>query len=149
MERTLVIIKPDAVQRGLVGEIIARLERRGLKIVGLKMMQITQDLAARHYAVHQGKPFYKGLIQYITSSPVVVMALEGKQAIEVVRNTMGATNPTAAAPGTIRADWAVEIGRNLVHGSDGPETAAFELGLFFPEDEVLSWERDTDRWIRE
>jgi nucleoside-diphosphate kinase len=149
MERTLVIIKPDAVQRGLTGEIITRLERRGLRIVAMKMMQISKELAARHYAVHLGKPFYEGLIEYITSSPVVVMAVEGKESIEIVRKTMGATAPAEAAPGTIRADFALEIGRNLVHGSDGPETAAFELGLFFRDDEMLSWGRDTDRWIFE
>lgn len=149
MERTLVIIKPDGVQRGLIGEIITRLERRGLKIVAMKMIQMSKELAAKHYAIHKGKPFYEGLIEYITSSPVVVMAVEGKRAIELVRNTMGATNPANAAPGTIRADFAVEIGRNLVHGSDGPETAAFELSLFFRDDEILSWNRDTDRWIFE
>ena len=149
MERTLVIIKPDAVQRGLVGEIIARLERRGLKIVAMKLMQISKELAARHYGVHVGKPFYAGLVDYITSSPVVVLAVEGKRAIEVVRSTMGATNPAQAAPGTIRADLALEIGRNLVHGSDGPETAAFELELFFREEEWVSWTRDTERWISE
>jgi nucleoside-diphosphate kinase len=149
METTLVIVKPDGVQRGLIGEIIARLERRGLKIVALKMMQVSRELAAQHYGVHVGKPFYEGLIDYITSSPVVVMAVEGKGAIEVVRATMGATSPGQAAPGTIRADLALEIGRNLVHGSDGPDTAAFELGLFFAEDELLSWSRDSDRWIRE
>lgn len=149
MERTLVIIKPDGVQRGLIGEIITRLERRGLKIVAMKMIQMSKELAAKHYAIHKGKPFYEGLVEYITSSPVVVMAVEGNQAIELVRNTMGATNPANAMPGTIRADFAVEIGRNLVHGSDGPETAAFELGLFFRADEILSWNRDTDRWIFE
>lgn len=149
MERTLVIIKPDGVQRGLIGEIITRLERRGLKIVAMKMIQMSKELAAKHYAIHKGKPFYEGLIEYITSSPVVVMAVEGNRAIELVRNTMGATNPANATPGTIRADFAVEIGRNLVHGSDGPETAAFELGLFFRDDEILSWSRDTDRWIFE
>jgi nucleoside-diphosphate kinase len=149
MERTLVIIKPDGVQRGLIGEIVTRLERRGLKIVGMKMMQISKELAARHYAVHVGKPFYQGLIEYITSAPVVVMAIEGKKAIETVRATMGATNPLQATPGTIRADLAVEIGRNLVHGSDGPETAASELGLFFSEKEMVSWNRDVERWVSE
>jgi nucleoside-diphosphate kinase len=149
MERTLVIIKPDAVQRGLIGEITTRLEKRGLKIVAMKMIHINQELAAKHYAVHLGKPFYEGLLEYITSSPVVVMAVEGKQAIEIVRSTMGATDPAQAAPGTIRADFALEIGRNLVHGSDGPETAVFELGLFFRDDELLSWNRDADRWIFE
>ena len=149
MERTLFIIKPDAVQRGLIGEIVTRLEQRGLKIVALKMMQISKELASRHYAVHVGKPFYEGLINYITSSPVVVMAVEGKRTIEIVRATMGATNPVQAAPGTIRADFSVEIGRNLVHGSDGPETAAFELGLFFRPEEMVSWTRDAERWISE
>jgi len=148
MERTLVIIKPDAVQRGLIGDIITRFERRGLKIVAMKLMHISRELAARHYAVHVGKPFYDGLIEYITSRPVVVMAVEGKKAIQIVRNTMGTTNPVDAAPGTIRGDYGLEIGRNLVHGSDGAETAAFELGLFFPE-EMLSWQRETDRWIFE
>ena len=149
MERTLVIVKPDGVQRGLIGEIISRLERRGLKLVGLKFMQITPELASRHYAVHQGKPFYEPLVAYITSSPVAVMVWEGKQAIEVVRKTMGATNPVNAEPGTIRADFGVEIGRNLVHGSDGPETAAFEVALFFREEELVSWARSAERWIIE
>ena len=149
MERTLVIVKPDGVQRGLIGEIIARLEQRGLKIVGLKMMQISRELAAKHYGVHQGKPFYEGLVNYITSSPVVVMAVEGKRAIDMVRQTMGKTNPLDAAPGTIRADLAVDIGRNLVHGSDGAQTAEFELGLFFRPDELVGWERSVEPWISE
>jgi len=149
MERTLVIVKPDAVQRGLIGAIVERFERRGLKVVGLKMMQIDEPLARRHYAIHEGKPFFAGLIRYITSAPVVVMVLEGNRAIEVVRATMGSTNPVQAAPGTIRADYALEIGRNLVHGSDGPETAAREISLFFSDSELVSWGRDTDRWIIE
>jgi nucleoside-diphosphate kinase len=149
VERTLVIIKPDGVQRGLIGPIITRLERRGLKITALKMIQMDYDLAQRHYAVHEGKPFYERLLEYITSAPVVVMVVEGKEAIEVVRRTMGATNPMEAAPGTIRADYGLEIGLNLVHGSDGAETAAFEIPLFFNEDEILSYSRDTDRWIFE
>jgi nucleoside-diphosphate kinase len=149
MERTLVIIKPDAVQRGLIGEIISRFERRGLKVVGMKLMQIDETLARRHYSVHEGKPFFAGLIRYITSAPVVVVALEGNKAIEVVRNTMGATNPVNATPGTIRADYSLEIGRNLVHGSDGPETAARELSLFFDASELVSWSRESDRWIFE
>jgi len=149
VERSLVIIKPDAVQRGLIGPIITRLEQRGLKIIGLKLIQMDEALARRHYAVHEGKPFFPGLIQYITSAPVVVMVVEGRNAIEIVRRTMGATNPADAAPGTIRADFGLEIGRNLVHGSDGPETAAFEVALFFDEEELIPWERDTDRWIFE
>ncbi len=148
MERTLVILKPDAVQRGLIGEIIGRLERRGLKIIGMKLMQIDEALARRHYGVHEGKPFFPGLIRYITSAPVVVMVLEGTNAIEVVRGTMGATNPAKAAPGTIRADLGVEMGRNLIHGSDGPDTAAQEITLFFGE-ELVPWQRDTDPWIFE
>jgi len=149
LERTLVIIKPDAVQRGLIGKIIDRFERRGLRIAAMKLKHIDEALAKRHYAIHEGKPFYEPLIRYITSSPVVVMVLEGNNAIEIVRRTMGATNPAEAAPGTIRADFSLEIGRNLVHGSDGPETAAFEVPLFFTKDELLSYERDTDRWIFE
>jgi nucleoside-diphosphate kinase len=149
VERTLVIIKPDGIQRGLIGPIIARLERRGLKITAMKMIRMDYDLAKRHYAVHEGKPFYGRLLEYITSAPVVVMVIEGKEAIEVVRRTMGATNPMEATPGTIRADYSLEVGFNLVHGSDGAETAAFEIPLFFNENEILSYSRDTDRWIFE
>jgi nucleoside-diphosphate kinase len=149
VERTLVIIKPDAVQRSLIGPIVTRLEQRGLKIVGMKFMQIDEALAHRHYAIHKGKPFFEGLIRYITSAPVVVMVLEGRQAIDTVRQTLGATRPAEAAPGTIRADFGLEVGRNLVHGSDGPETASFEVDLFFDEAELVSWERDTDRWVFE
>lgn len=149
MERTLIIIKPDAVQRGLTGDIIRRFERRGLRIAAMKLMHIDEDLAGRHYAIHEGKPFYEPLIEYITSSPVVVMVLEGNHAIDIARRTMGATNPAEAVPGTIRADFGLEIGRNLVHGSDGPDTAAFEVPLFFGEDEILSYDRDADPWIFE
>ncbi len=149
LERTLVIVKPDGVQRGLVGEIVGRLERRGLRIAAMKFMSVDLDLAARHYAVHQGKPFYDGLIRYITSGPVLVMAWEGSKAIEAVRQSVGATNPTAAAPGTIRADLALDIGRNLIHASDQPETAAFELGLWFKEGETVDWARDGERWVFE
>jgi nucleoside-diphosphate kinase len=149
MERTLVIIKPDGVQRGLIGPILTRLERRGLRFAAMKLMQITPELAARHYAIHQGKPFYEPLVEFITSGPVVVAVIEGKNAIQIVRKTMGATNPAAADPGTIRADFGLEIGRNLVHGSDGPDTAAFEIPLFFDEDEILSYERAVDGWINE
>jgi nucleoside-diphosphate kinase len=149
LERTLIIIKPDAVQRGLIGRIITRFERRGLRIAAMKLMQITRELAERHYAIHEGKPFYEPLLAYITSSPVVVTVLEGNDAIEIARRTMGATNPAEAAPGTIRADFGLEIGRNLVHGSDGPETAAFEVPLFFEEEEILSYNRSLDPWIFE
>ncbi len=149
MERTLIIVKPDAVQRGLVGEIISRFERRGLKIVGMKLMQIDDALARRHYSIHEGKPFFEGLIEYITSAPVVVMVLEGNDVIQIVRRTMGATNPAEAAAGTIRADYGLEIGRNLVHGSDAPDTAAREVALFFEDDELIPWERDVDPWVFE
>ena len=149
METTFVMLKPDAVQRGLVGEIVQRFERRGLKIVAMKMLWMSQEFAGQHYAVHIGKPFYEGLIKYITSGPVVAMVLEGTNAIEVARATMGATNPTKAAPGTIRADYGLEMGRNLVHGSDGPETAAFEIGLWFRDEEILNYGRSVDPWIFE
>jgi nucleoside-diphosphate kinase len=149
VERTLIIIKPDAVQRGLIGETIRRFERRGLQLVALKFMQITEELARQHYAVHEGKPFYEPLVAYITSGPVVVMILQGKNTIQVARNTMGATNPAEAKPGTIRADFGLEIGRNLVHGSDGPDTAASEMSLFFDESEIVAWSRDLERWISE
>ncbi len=149
MERTLVIVKPDGVQRGLIGEVINRLERRGLGLVGMKFMQIMPDLASRHYAVHKGKPFYEKLVQYITSAPVVVMVWEGKSAIELVRKTVGSTNPVQAEPGTLRADFAIDIGRNLVHASDGPDTAAFEINLFFRQDELVEWKRDVEKWITE
>lgn len=148
-EQTLVILKPDAVQRGLIGQIITRFERRGLKLAALKLMTIDEDLARRHYAVHEGKDFYEPLVQYITSGPVVVLVLAGPQAIEVTRRTMGDTKPSDAAPGTIRADFGLVIGRNLVHGSDGPDTSATERKLFFRDDEILDYGRETDRWILE
>jgi nucleoside-diphosphate kinase len=146
LEQTLLIVKPDGVQRGLVGDVIARFERRGMKIVGLRLMQIDRGLAERHYAVHQGKPFYDGLIAYITSGPVVVMALEGPDAIAVVRRVVGATRSNEAAPGTIRGDFALTVGRNIVHASDAPETARFELGLYFA-DGLLSYEKANDAWV--
>jgi len=149
MERTLVIIKPDGVQRGLIGEIIGRLERRGLKIVAMKMIQMDETLARRHYGIHEGKPFFERLIHYITSAPVVVLVVEGRKAIEVVRKMMGATDPAKAEPGTIRADYAMEVNFNLVHGSDGPQTAQDEINLFFEPNELLSWERELDRWLYE
>ena len=149
MERTLVIIKPDGVQRGLIGPILTRFERRGLRFAAMKLMQITPELAARHYAVHKGKPFYDGLIEFITSGPVLVAVIEGRDAINITRKTMGATNPATAEPGTIRADFGLEVGRNLVHGSDGPDTAAFEIPLFFSQEEILGYNRAVDDWITE
>lgn len=149
MERTLILVKPDAMQRGLAGEIIHRLERRGLRIVGLKLMQVPRELARRHYAEHEGKGFYEGLISYITSSPIIAAVFEGTNAIEAARRTMGKTNPVQAAPGTIRGDLGIETGRNLVHGSDGPESAAREIALFFGDGEVTTYTRDVDRWVFE
>jgi len=149
LERTLIILKPDAVQRLLVGPILTRLEQRGLKLVGLKLVQVSGELARRHYAVHEGKPFFDGLIQYITSGPVVVLAAEGPNAIAVVRATVGATRPNEAQPGTIRADYALTVGRNLVHASDGPDTARDELALWFAPEELVDHARDIDRWILE
>lgn len=148
MERTFLMIKPDGVQRGLIGDIISRFERRGLKLVAMKFVHVSRSLAEQHYAVHRERPFYAGLIDYITSGPVVAMVWEGPNAIAIARATVGATNPASAAPGTIRADFGLEIGRNLVHGSDGPETAAFEIGLWFGDD-IASWERSVDKWIVE
>lgn len=149
MERTLILVKPDGVQRGLVGEITSRFEKRGLKLVGMKFLQMSADLASKHYAVHQGKPFYEGLIDYILSAPVAAMVWEGDEAIGAARATMGVTNPVVAAPGTIRGDLGMEVGRNLVHGSDSQETAEYEVNLFFDVSELIDWERDTDRWVRE
>jgi len=149
MERTLVLVKPDGVQRGLIGEIIGRLERRGLRLVAAKFMQVSQELAETHYAVHKGKPFYDGLIRYITSAPVMAMVWEGPNAIAAVRQTMGATRPTEAAPGTVRHDFALETGRNLTHASDLPENGEKEVALWFREEELVNWKRDTDGWIFE
>lgn len=149
MERTLILVKPDGVQRGLVGEIVGRFERRGLKLAGMKFMQMSEELAGRHYAVHQGRPFYNSLVEYITSGPIVAMVWEGNNAVAAGRATIGATKPVEAAPGTIRGDLAMEIGRNLVHGSDSPENGAKEASLFFAEDELVSWNRVTDSWIIE
>lgn len=145
-ERTLVLIKPDGVQRLLAGRIIARFEERGLKIVGLKLMRVDRALAERHYDVHREKPFFGGLVDFITSSPLVALVLEGPNAIAVVRTMVGATRPNEAAPGTIRGDLALETAQNLIHASDGPETAAAELALWFAPAELVDYERDIDRW---
>lgn len=145
-ERTLVLLKPDAVQRLMVGSLIGRFEARGLKIVGLKLVAVDRALAERHYAVHRDKPFFQGLVDFITSSPLVAMALEGPNAIAIVRAMIGSTRPPEAAPGTIRGDLALETAQNLVHASDGPETAASELGLWFEAAELRAYERDVDRW---
>ena len=149
MERTLVLVKPDGVQRGLIGEVISRLERRGLKLVGMKLMQVDDALARQHYGEHVDRPFFAGLVDFITSSPVVAMAWEAENAVEAVRNTMGQTNPTASPPGTIRGDLGLDIGRNLVHGSDSPESAIRELALFFTRAELLDYSLANDSWIKE
>lgn len=149
MERTLIILKPDAVQRGLMGEIIRRFEQRGLKIVAAKFIMVPRELAQKHYAEHEGKPFYDGLVNYITSSPVLVMALEGKNAVVLSRQLIGKTRPHEAEVGTIRGDLAVDVGRNLVHGSDAPESAERELALWFAEGELVTWARNNDGWISE
>ncbi len=149
MERTLIIVKPDGVQRGLTGEIIRRFEQRGLRIIGMKFMQVDRALAEQHYAVHREKPFFAGLVDYIISSPVLVMALEGTNAILAARATIGATKPHEAALGSIRGDLALEIGRNLVHGSDSVENGQTEISLWFQSDELMTWPRQTDPWIFE
>lgn len=148
-ERTLILVKPDGMQRALAGEIISRYERRGLKIVAMKLMQVDEALAERHYGEHKGKPFYPGLVEYITSSPVIAAVLEGPNAIEAVRATNGATNPIAATPGSIRADFGLDKGRNLVHASDSVESAAREVGLFFSPGEIIEWARGSDGWVFE
>lgn len=149
MERTLVLLKPDSIQRGLAGEVISRLERRGLKFVAMKLMKVSEDLAHRHYGEHVGKPFFDGLVKFITSSPIVAMVVEGENAVEVVRNAIGATNPTQAGPGTIRGDLALTIGMNLVHGSDSPESARREIDIFFQPQEIVEYSRNVDAWIIE
>lgn len=148
-ERSLVLLKPDAVQRGLVGRVVSRLERRGLKIAGLKLMRLDLPLARRHYAEHVEKPFFAGLAEFMMSSPIVAMAVEGKGAVDAVRAAMGPTNPMSAAPGTIRGDFGIDIGRNLIHGSDSPESAERELAIFFADEELFDYPRDSERWITE
>lgn len=149
MERSLIIVKPDAVQRGLISEILGRFERRGLKLVGLKLMQVDEALARRHYAEHEGKPFFDGLVNYITSAPVVVAVLEGPDAIKAIRTTVGSTRPAEAAAGTIRGDLGITVGRNLVHASDSVESGQREVGIFFNDTELLSYTRALDSWIVE
>ena len=148
-ERSLVLVKPDGVQRGLVGKILERLEQRGLKLIGLKLIRITDDLGRKHYAEHVDKPFFPGLLEYMTTSPVVAAVFEGPGAVAAIRNTMGETKPVESGAGTIRGDFALQVGRNLVHGSDSPESGLREVALFFSDDELLPWDRDTDRWILE
>lgn len=150
-ERTLVLVKPDAMQRGLAGEIIARLERRGLKIVAIKLIAMPRALAEEHYAEHRGKPFFNGLVSFITSAPVIAAVFEGSNAIVAVRQAAGKTNPVHedARPGSIRSDFGLDTGRNLVHASDGPESAAREIARFFRDEELVAWTQDSERWIFE
>lgn len=147
VERTLVLAKPDAVARGLIGEIVSRLERKGLRLVGMKMLHVDEALAKKHYAAHEGKPFFPGLVEYITSLPIVAMVWEGPNAIATIRQVMGATDPAKASPGTIRGDFGVDISNNLVHGSDSLESAAREISLFFKEEELFSWKRPQEKFI--
>lgn len=149
MERTFVAIKPDGVQRGIVGDVITRLERRGLKLVAIRMMLVDDDLARRHYGEHVDRPFFAGLVSFITSGPIVAMIWEANNAVALARQSMGATNPAEAAPGTIRGDFGIDIGRNIVHGSDSPESAGREIELFFGDGAGLDYSRNTDEWITE
>lgn len=149
MERTLVLVKPDGVQRGLIGEIIKRLENRGLRLIGGKFLQVSRELAEEHYGIHQGKPFYESLLDYITSAPVMAMAWDGPNAVAAVRQTMGATRPTEAAPGSIRHDFGLEIGRNLTHASDSQENGEKEVALWFTEQELINWEQALAPWVLE
>ena len=149
MEKTLVLVKPDGVQRGLIGEVISRLERRGLRLVAAKFINVSQELAEKHYAIHKGKKFYESLIKYITSAPVMAMVWEGPNAVTAVRQTMGSTRPTEASPGSLRHDYALEIGRNLTHASDSVENGIGEINLWFTPDEIISWFRAVDNWVFE
>lgn len=149
MEQTFVFVKPDGVQRGLIGEIIARLERRGLKMVAAKFMAVSQELAEEHYGIHKGKPFYEGLLKYVTSAPVMAMIWEGPQAVDAVRQTMGATRPVEAAPGSVRHDFGLMVGRNITHASDSVENAKKEIELWFKPEELVSWKRAIDEWVHE
>jgi nucleoside-diphosphate kinase len=147
MERSLVLIKPDAIQRGLAGEIISRLEKKGLKIVAMKMLHMDKNLAQRHYAIHKGKAFFEDLVKFITSGPVIAIVFQGKNAVEVIRQMMGETDPAKAQPGTIRGDFGIDIGHNLIHGSDSLENASKEIDLFFSAEEIFNYDRELDTWI--
>ncbi len=147
MERSLVLIKPDAIQRGLAGEIISRLERKGLKIVAMKMFHMDKNLAQRHYAIHKGKVFFDDLVNFITSSPLIAIVFQGKNAVEIIRQMMGETDPAKAPSGTIRGDLGIDIGHNLIHGSDLLENASKEIDLFFSAEEIFDYDRELDTWI--
>ena len=147
MEKTFVCVKPDGVQRGLIGEVVKRFESRGFKLCAAKFMQVSDELAAKHYAEHEGKPFYSGLISYITSGPVFAMVWEGDNVVKAVRQTVGSTNPTEAAPGTIRHDCAAKMDRNLIHASDAVPTAEREIALWFKPEEIVDWEKISEDWV--
>jgi nucleoside-diphosphate kinase len=147
MDRSLVLIKPDAIQRALAGQIISRLERKGLKIIAMKILHMDKDLAQRHYAIHKGKPFFDDLVSFITSSPLIAVVLQGENAVQIIRQMMGETDPAKASSGTIRGDFGIDIGRNLVHGSDSPENARREIDLFFSAEEIFDYDRELDTWI--
>jgi nucleoside-diphosphate kinase len=149
MEQTFVMVKPDGVQRGLIGEVIFRLERRGLKLIAAKFLKVSNELAKTHYAIHKGKPFYESLISYITSAPVMAMVWEGPSAVAAVRQTMGSTRPTEAAPGSVRHDFGLDVGRNLTHASDSVENGQVEINLWFKPEEIIKWNRASDPWIFE
>ena len=149
VEQSFVMVKPDGVQRGLIGEIINRLERRGLKLVAARFMSVSKELAETHYEIHKGKPFYESLIKYILSAPVMAMVWEGPNAVEAIRQTMGSTKPTEAAPGSVRHDFGMEIGRNLTHASDSIENGIKEIALWFSKDEIVTWSRAIDSWVFE
>ncbi len=149
MEREFIMIKPDGMQRGLAGEVISRIEKVGFKIIGMKLIQVSMKQAEEHYAIHKGKPFYDGLLQYITSGPVIAMVVEGKDAVKVTRKIVGATNPVDAEPGSIRGDYALEIGRNIIHAGDTPENAITEYKIYFDEEEFLNYKRIDEDWLYE
>ena len=149
MQQTFLAIKPDGVQRGLIGKIISRLEEKGFKLIGMKLMKVSNELAEKHYGEHKDKPFFKGLVSFITSGPIVAMVWEGKNIISALRKMMGKTNPLDAELGTVRGDFAIDIGKNVVHGSDSEESAKREIALFFREDELIKWEPEIQKWIYE
>ena len=149
LEKEFIMIKPDGIQRGLVGEVISRLEKVGLKIIAMKMIQVSMQQAEQHYAIHKGKPFYEGLLDYITSGPVVAMIVEGKESVKLTRKIVGATNPIDAEPGSIRGDYALEIGRNIIHAADSPDNAIIEYQIYFSEEDFLKYEKIDEKWLYE
>ena len=149
MEREFIMIKPDGMQRGLAGEVISRIEKVGFKIIAMKLIKVSMEQAEEQYAIHKGKPFYEGLLQYITSEPVIAMVVEGKDAVQVTRKIVGATNPVDAEPGSIRGDYALEIGRNIIHAGDSPENAIIEYKIYFDEEEFLNYKRIDEDWLYE